>query len=178
MSALSAMSPLSTLSASSEERAERLSKIRDLIEKIPVCMMTTTGADGSIHSRPMAYLRMEADGELIFFTRAASTKSIEVRRNRQVNLTFADPAHNLFISVSGRAHVVNDRDKVAELFTPIMKHWFPDGASDPTLRLFVVDPRAAEYWDGPSGLGLVFAVARSVLTGEKAELGEHDFFEL
>jgi general stress protein 26 len=161
-----------------EERSDRLYKLRDLIEKIAVCMVTTTGADGAIHSRPMAYLHMEADGELVFFTRAASTKAIEVRRNRQVNVIFCDAGHNLYVSVSGRALILNDRERMAEYFTPIMKQWFPVGADDPTLRLFVVDPQSAEYWDGPSGLGLFLAMTRSLLTGEKANLGDHDFFEL
>jgi general stress protein 26 len=163
--------------ATPEERTERLEKLRDLIEKIPICMVTTTGADGSVHSRPMAYLRMEPDGELLFFTRAASTKAIEVRRNRQVNLSFCDPTHNLYVSISGRARITNDHEKSAELFTPIMKQWFPEGAGDPSLRLFSVDPHFAEYWDGPSGLGFLLAVARSMLTGNKADFGDHDFFE-
>jgi len=167
----------SILATTPEERSEHLYKLRDLIEKIPICMVTTTGADGSIHSRPMAYLHMEADGELVFFTRAASTKAIEIRRNRRVSLSFCDPAHNLYVSVSGRALILNDRERMAEHFTPIMKQWFPAGAADPSLRLFVVDPGAAEYWDGPSGLGLFLAVTRSWLTGEKADFGDHDFFE-
>jgi general stress protein 26 len=170
--------PIALPSISPEERAEHLTKLRGLIDKIPVCMVTTTGADGSIHGRPMAYLQMEDSGELLFFTRAASTKAIEVRRNRQVNLNFSDPEHNLYVSVSGRARIDNDRDKMAELFSPILKQWFPDGVGDPSLRLFVVDPHAAEYWDGPSGIGFLLAITRSMLTGNKAELGDHDFFEL
>ena len=161
------------------ERTERLEKLRQLIEKIPVCMVATAGiGNESIHSRPMAYLRMEAGGELIFFTRAASAKTQEVRRNRQVNLNFADGVHNLYVSVSGRASIVNDRERMAQLFTPIMKQWFPEGADDPSLRLFVVDPLSAEYWDGPSGLSFVLAVTRSFITGGQADLGDHEFFEL
>lgn len=160
------------------ESAERLEKLRELIEKIPVCMVATTGADGSIHSRPMAYLHMEPDGELVFFTRAASTKTLEVRRNRQVNVSFGDPANNVYASVSGRALIVNDRDRIAELFTPIMKQWFADGASDPTLRLFLVEPNSAEYWNGPSGLSFFIAMTKSLLTGDQPDLGEHEFFEL
>lgn len=164
------------------ERSERLEKLRQLINKIPVCMVATASmgneALSSIHSRPMAYLRMEASGELVFFTRAASTKTLEVRRNRQVNLNFADGAQNLYVSVSGRASIVNDREKIAQLFTPIMKQWFPEGADDQSLRLFVVDPQSAEYWDGPSGMSFVLAVTRSFITGEQADLGDHEFFEL
>ncbi len=160
------------------EHQERLEKLRVLIEQIPVCMVTTSGVDGSIHSRPMAYLRMEADGELVFFTRAASAKTLEVRRNRQVNVTFSDTSHNTFVSIGGRALIVNDRDRITNLFTPIMKQWFVDGADDPTLRLFLVDPRTAEYWDGPSGLGFLLATAKSMITGAPSDLGDHEFFEL
>lgn len=160
------------------ERAERLQKLRELIESIAICMVATTGVDGSIHSRPMAYLHMEPGGELIFFTRAVSSKVDEVRRNRHVNVAFSDPSRNLFVSISGDARVANDRARMAALFTPIMKQWFPGGVDDPTLRLLIVDPLAAEYWDGPSGLTLFLRVAKSVITGAPADLGEHEFLEL
>jgi len=167
------------LGPTEEERAQHLDKIRQLVEAIPVCMVTTTGADGSIHSRPMAYLHMEPDGELVFFTRAASTKALEVRRNRHVNLSFSDHAHNLYVSISGRAMIINDRERITAHFTPIMKTWFKDGAADPTLRLFVVDPQSAEYWDGPSGFSFLVSMTKSLLlTGGPKELGDHDFFEL
>ena len=161
-----------------QERAERLEKIRGMIDSISICMVTTIGIDGSIHSRPMAYLTMEPSGELLFFTRVVSSKVDEVRRNRQVNLSFSDPSRNLFVSIGGDAHVANDRERIGRLFTPIMKTWFPGGVDDPTLRLFIVDPFSAEYWDGPSGLTFVFRVAKSMITGEPAELGDHELLEL
>ncbi|HEY3742734.1 MAG TPA: pyridoxamine 5'-phosphate oxidase family protein [Bryobacteraceae bacterium] len=170
--------PVAPAEITAELRDERLLKLRELIERIPVAMISTAAADGSIHSRPMAYLHMEADGELVFFTRAASSKAVEVRRNRHVNLTFSDAGRNLYVSVSGRAFVLNDRAKIAALFTPILKQWFPAGADDPALRVFVVDPDFAEYWDGPSGLTLLLAMTKTLFTGSEAkELGEHDFFE-
>ena len=149
-----------------------------MIEEIAVCMAATTAVDGTIHSRPMAYLRMEPNGELLFFTRAVSTKVNEVRRNRHINLNFSDAGRNLYVSISGEARVVNDRNRIAELFTHIMKQWFPGGADDPTLRLLVVDPYAAEYWEGPAGLTLLFRTAKSMITGEPADLGEHELMEL
>ena len=160
------------------DRSEKLAKLRELIEKIPICMVTTSGVDGFIHSRPMAYLDMEEDGQLVFFTRIASTKTLEVRRNRHVNLSFCDTGKNVYVSVSGRAFVVNDRTRIGALFSPIMKQWFPEGADDPTLRLFLVDPTAAEYWDGPSGLMFLLETAKALLTGGQSDLGEHEFFEL
>ena len=161
-----------------EDRDERLAKLRELIESIAICMVTTTGADGSIHSRPMAYLEMEPSGRLLFLTRVGSAKVDEVRRNRHVNLNFSDPAKNLFVSVSGDARVVYDRDRIASLFTPIMKNWFPGGVDDPALRLLIVEPWSAEYWNGPSGLTFLFRVAKSFITGTPADLGEHELLEL
>ena len=172
------MSPATPPPIPLEDRHDRLQKLRELINEIPICMVTTTGTDGSIHSRPMAYLQMKTTGELLFFTRAMSTKVDEVRRNRHVNLSFADPARNLFVSISGDARVTNDRAHIVGLFTAIMKNWFPGGAEDPTLRLLVVDPLSAEYWDGPSGLSLLFGFAKSMITGSPADLGEHELLEL
>jgi general stress protein 26 len=159
-------------------RQDRVERLRHLIEKIQICMVNTTGADGSIHSRPMAYLHMNTGGELSFFTRADSVKVEEIRENNRVSVTFSDPSQNLYVTVSGHARVGKDPELVARLYTPWMKRWFPDGPEDRSLRLFTVDPDAAEYWNGPSGLTALIEMAKASLTGSQPDLGTHESLTL
>lgn len=161
-----------------QARQKRVERLRHLIEKIQICMVNTTAADGSIHSRPMAYLHMSAEGDLSFFTRADSVKVEEVRENSRVSVTFSDPSQNLYVTVSGDARVDKDPALVARLYTPGMKRWFPEGPEDRSLRVFTVEPDAAEYWDGPSGLTRLFEIAKASLIGAEPELGEHESLSL
>ena len=53
------------------------------------------------------------------------------------------------MSVSGKASIVADKAKIAELWSPAMNIFFPGGKDDPNLRLIRVRAESAEYWDGP-----------------------------
>lgn len=136
-------------------------------------MVNTTGLNGSVHSRPMAYLEMDAEGDLHFFTRVDSTKVEEVEREERVSVTFSDASRNLYVAVNGRARIGSDRGMITRYFAPDMKRWFPEGHDDPALRVFTVDPDAAEYWEGLSGLTLMIDIAKASLTGSSRDLGEH-----
>ena len=122
-------------------------KLRKMVKKVPVAMLTTVGADGVLRSRPMATQDPDFDGELWFFTRYNSPKSEEVQENQKVNVTYASPKNDRYVSVSGTAALVRDRDKVRELWRGALKEWFPEGKKDPGLALLKVTIDKAEYWD-------------------------------
>jgi len=124
-----------------------IKKLRKLIKGIPVAMLTTSAADGSLRSRPMA-TQEDYDGELWFFTRYHSPKSEEIQENQKVNVSYASPKAERFVSVSGTATLVQDPDKVKELWRGKYKAWFPEGKKDPDLALLRVTVDRAEYWDG------------------------------
>lgn len=64
----------------------QLDKLGELIENIEVAMLTTRAADGSLVSRPLQTLKLDADGELIFFTAVDSHKVDELTAAGDVNL--------------------------------------------------------------------------------------------
>ncbi len=148
-----------------------LEKLSHLIKDIKFAMLTTIDA-GQLRSRPMAVQHTPFDGDLWFFTGLASPKVHEVQSDSRVNIAFADPDGHRFVSVSGQARLVLDRDKAKELWSPVLKAWFPQGLEDPNLALLKVTIDQAEYWDSASStmvhlLGLV----KAVTTG-KASQGE------
>jgi general stress protein 26 len=100
----------------------------------------------------------------------------EVDRHIEVNLGYADPGSNTFVSVSGKAQLVRDAAKAQELWSPILKAWFPDGLHDPDLALLRVKVEHAEYWDSPSSkLVQLAGFVKAVATGKsyQAGPGEH-----
>ena len=118
-----------------------------LLEGIKVAMLTTIGPDGSLRSRPMATLQAEFDGILWFFTNADSPKVDEVQQAQHVNVSYDDWDDHRYVSISGRATLIQDRQKIEELWSPILLTWFPLGLEDPQLALLRVDADSWEYWD-------------------------------
>ncbi|HKV09480.1 MAG TPA: pyridoxamine 5'-phosphate oxidase family protein [Thermoanaerobaculia bacterium] len=162
--------------------AERndIEKIRDLIKGIRFAMLTTVDTDGSLRSRPMATQEAEFDGELWFFTGASSPKVDEVERNHRVNVSYAAPDDNTYVSISGTARMVRDKAKAKELWNPALKAWFPEGLDDPDLALLCVRVEKAEYWDSPSSkMVQLYGLAKAVLTGKRADdIGENEKIDL
>ncbi len=123
----------------------------------------------------MTMLEQEFVGDLWFFVAASSPQVAEIGDSRQVNLSFANPGGNTYVSLSGTAALVRDRAKIEELWNPLFKAWFPDGQDDADLALLKVTPTEAEYWDSPNGKVVqVIGFAKALLTGERADVGESE----
>jgi general stress protein 26 len=155
-------------------RQEQLSKLAELIKDIRVAMLTTADDYGSLRSRPMATQQVEFDGDLWFFTWLDTTKVEDLQRHPQVNVSFADPERQHYVSVSGPTTLVHDRRKMEELWSPWFRTWFPGGLADPNLALLQVQVEQAEYWDAPtSTMVQLFGVVKATLTGQPPQPGEH-----
>lgn len=140
-------------------------------------MLTTFNDKHQLHSRPMATIKPEADGSLLFLTDKESAKVYELQKDSQVNLSYGDPSSNTYASVTGRASTYRDQAKIDELWSEPFKGWFPKGKEDPSITILKVDIQQAEYWDSPSSLlTQAYAYARAVVTGEKSkddDVNEH-----
>ena len=155
-------------------RQQQLSKLGELIKDIRIAMLTTVDEDGSLRSRPMAASQQVFEGELWFFTGADAPKVEEAKRHRQVNVSFADPEHQNYVSVSGTASLVRDRQKMEELWSPWLRTWFPRGLDEPDLALLKVEVEKAEYWDAAASTMLqLYGVVKAILTGKAPQAGEH-----
>ena len=156
-------------------RDDDLQKIRELIKDIDFCMLTTVDENGDLHSRPMSSNGdVDDDGDIWFFTNASSHKVTEIQKLPKVNVSFADPDDQRYISVSGTAQVVRDRAKIDELWKPEFKIWFPEGKGDPEIALLRVNLEKAEYWDSPSTtIGYALSFVSSLVTGKQPEFGEN-----
>ncbi|MGA9523163.1 MAG: pyridoxamine 5'-phosphate oxidase family protein [Myxococcaceae bacterium] len=136
---------------SSDRFEQAVDKLNALIRGIRVAMLTTVDEDGALRCRPMAALeRGSENGVLWFVTSEASHKILQVENERHVNVAYASPEDNRYVSVSGAGRLVRDRKKATELWTPVLKAWFPDGVDSPDLALLRVEVTLAEYWDSSS----------------------------
>lgn len=156
-----------------DSREESIKKLNDLIKDVQVAMLTTIDW-GVLRSRPMQTQEAEFDGTLWFFTSSDTHKADEIAKDPRVNVSYAAPASNTYVSVSGMAEIVEDRAKIEELWNPIYKAWFPKGLDDPTLCLLKATVEQAEYWDASSStIVQVVGFVKALVTGERADGGDH-----
>lgn len=153
-----------------------LQKLGKLIEGIHIATLTTVDADASLVSRPMSVLKMDSQGAFWFFTDAHSSTVGQLDR---VNLSFADEDASTYVSVAGHGKVCTDRALVHELWSPLMKPWFPEGEDSANLALLKIEPETAEYWDsGHNKMVRLFALAASVIASKPIGMGEHGTIHL
>lgn len=159
-------------------REESIKKIQELTEGIDFCMLTTIDG-GALRSRPMSTQEFEFDGDLWFFTSDETHKVEEIENDNRVNVAYSKPDENTYLSISGKADIVKDRAKIEELWSPVLKAWFPEGVNDPHLCLLRVGVEQAEYWDAPSSkIVQLFGMVKAIATGQEADYGENKKIDL
>ena len=149
----------------------------DLIKDIRFGMLTHRHANGELHSHPLTTQNKSFDegSKLYFFISRKSELAQRILQDGNVNVSYADPGDDSYVSVSGNGAIVDDMAKKEELFTTMAKAWFPAGVTDPDLALLVVTVGHAEYWDVTDSKMVQLAkMAKAAITGEPPQkLGEH-----
>jgi general stress protein 26 len=153
--------------------SEEVAKVRDLIQDEKIAMLTTVGADGGLVSRPMGVQAVDFDGDLWFFAAEDSHKVAEIMHDSAANAAFSGSSS--WVSLSGRASVVRDREKIRELWNAVADAWFPDGPDTPEVVLVRLHAETAEYWDSPGGrVATLFSLVKAKVTGTPYDGGENE----
>ena len=150
-------------------------KLREMIKDIDLCMLTTVDESDDLHSRPMSLNGdVDENGNLWFFTSSNSHKASEIERTPNVNVSFIDTEEQHYVSISGDAELVHDKQKIKELWKPVLRAWFPDGPDQADIALLKVKVKKAEYWDTPSStIAQAISFVSAIFSGKQVELGEN-----
>jgi general stress protein 26 len=153
-------------------------KLWDLIKDIRFAMLTTRDAEGHLCARPVTTQNSSVDdwGKLWFFLSRKGEAVRELLRDPVVNVSYAEPSDDRYVSISGHAAVVEDQAKKEQLWSKLAEAYFPEGPDDPNLALVAVRIEHADYWDvKESKLVQLFVMAKAAITGKPLDdkLGEH-----
>ncbi|HWE53531.1 MAG TPA: pyridoxamine 5'-phosphate oxidase family protein [Bryobacteraceae bacterium] len=151
------------------------SRVYDIVQNFSTAMLVTTGPAGRPEARPMQIAKVEEGGDVWFFTGKSGRVVEETGQDPTVLLVFQDE-RSTYVSLRGRARVVQDRARVKDLWKEAYQVWFPKGVDDPDLALLAVDPVSAEYWDsrGTNKLEYLFEAAKAYVKGERPRTGDPD----
>ncbi|SDQ92697.1 pyridoxamine 5'-phosphate oxidase family protein [Virgibacillus salinus] len=125
-------------------KQDDIETFREIIKDVDTAMLTTATEEGLV-SRPMRTQEVEFDGDLWFFTKKETNKYDEILHNQDVNVAYVGKS---YVSVRGRAEIVEDLGKKKELWSKIYEKIMKTSYDDPNVILIRVNVEAAEYWEG------------------------------
>ena len=85
----------------------------------------------------------------------------------------SDAAEGLYTSIHGRLSLSDDDEKLDELWNAVASSWFEEGKRDPDVQLMRFDLADAEVWATGGKLSFIYEIAKSKVTGQKPDMGEH-----
>ena len=158
-----------------DQTAPGQDKLTELIKDIKFGMFTTHKVAGHLHSRPMTTQNKKIDDDALWFFMSRSGDPVsEFRGDDQVNVSYANPSSDTYVSVTGVATVVDDQAKKQALWNKGAEAWFKGGVNDPDLALVRVSIEHADYWDvKESKLVQLYKTAEAAVTGKPPKMGEH-----
>ena len=137
---------------------EGLEKIKDLAAKAGSCFFCTQITTGqAFDTRPMAAEHIDDNGDFWFLSANDSNKNAELQADPAAQLLFQGSSHSDFLSLYGRCAISTDKQKIDELWDPMMKTWFTEGKDDPRITVIKFTPTDGYYWDTKHGMAVAFA---------------------
>ena len=146
--------------------AMAVKKIKELTDKAPSCFFCTDIETGKpFITRPMSVQQVDGEGNLWFLSANDSHKNYEIRTDSAVQLLFQDSSYSDFLNLYGTATIIQDKEKIKELWKPILKTWFTEGVDDPRISVIKVTPEQGYYWDTKHtmAIGLLKRVTGAIL---------------
>jgi general stress protein 26 len=150
------------------EDEDRAAKVRELVRSSRLAMLTTLDPTGRLVSKPMATQDVEFDGDVYFIAERSSHKVRNIERDPRVNVAYSGSGS--WVSLSGDAVVLDDPERLAELWDTFTDAWMEGGPENPENVLIKVTASSAEYWDTPnSKVVQVVNLVKAKVTGERYE---------
>jgi len=158
-----------------QEHNQNIEKFIEMVKESKVCMLITNEENAqNLSGRPMGINKIDDDGTMWFFTKASSYKVEEIEETKKVSIAIANESSQNYLMIHGTATLVNDKSKMKELWSSIMKAWFPLGLDDPDMTLIKVVPNEVNYWDSSSSkMVVLFNILKAIVTGKEYAEGEH-----
>jgi general stress protein 26 len=144
-------------------------ELRQLVDKGGIAMLTTVGADGQLEARPMDLQDFDDANRMWFFTEFDAPKVAQLAADPHVLVTFSGKD---YVSVHGKATVVQDPARQEELWDASVKAWMQCEPTDPKVALVVVQAEGGQYWTSPGAPAALIGIVAAGVTRKEPGIGE------
>ena len=154
----------------------QMDTIQAMVKDIKYTMMTTRNDENHLHSCPMNTTETSSGAKDIWFIGHKPSETVDnIKQNPEVNLAYVTQESDKYLSISGTAELVEDEEKLNELWSVMYNAYFEQGKDDPKVQLIKVVPHGAEYWANGNAITSAVKMAAAALTDNAVEksLGEN-----
>ena len=154
----------------------QMDTIQAMVKDIKYTMMTTRNGENHLHSCPMNTTETSIGAKEIWFIGHKPSETVDnIKQNPEVNLAYVTQESDKYLSISGTAELVEDEEKLNELWSVMYNAYFELGKDDPKVQLIKVVPHGAEYWANGNAITSAVKMAAAALTDNAVEksLGEN-----
>lgn len=162
-------------------KQEQMDTIQAMVKDIKYTMMTTRNGENHLHSCPMNTTETSIGAKEIWFIGHTPSETVDnIKQNAEVNLAYVTQDADKYLSVSGTAELVDDAEKLDELWTVMYNAYFEQGKEDPRVQLIKVVPHGAEYWANGNAIASAVKMTAAAVTETAIDksLGENFSIEL
>ena len=88
-------------------------------------------------------------------------------------LALADNRSQKYVSITGHAELIDDRNRIREVWSIYDKAFWPD-KDDPRIRVLRVTPESAEFWEGAGTVVTAVKLVAAMASGERMNVGANE----
>src|SRR6201996_1284547 len=135
---------------------DAIKKIKELADKATCFFCTNIKSGLPFSTRPMSVQQIDNEGNFWFLSANDSGVNKELSHEPLTQLLFHGSSHSDFLNIYGVAKISDDKEKIKELWEPVLKTWFTEGENDPRISVIKVEPTEGYYWDNKHGNAIAF----------------------
>lgn len=155
---------------------DQLETVTRIMSNARIAVLTYVSKEGTLVSTPMGVQDFDHPATTWFLTERSSEKVKALESDPRVNVAYSSDAG--WVSLSGTAHVEQNRGKVEELWDASSGAFMSGGPEDPDNIALRIDATTAEYWDSPGKVSAAFQLVKGLVTDSQPDLGENDTIRL
>jgi len=154
-------------------QAEAEDKLWDALKDTRTGMLGLVGGEPQ-HFQPMTGFEDRPGDSLWFFTRDDTDLLKDVAGgNDEAMYTVVTKKTDVYACIGGRLTVSNDPEIIDRFWNPVVAAWYPEGKTDPHLRVLRFQLDEARVWLNDKGpLKFFYEVAKANLTKSLPDSGD------
>jgi len=131
-------------------RASQLLQLaRETIDAVPSCLAITVDRSGDANARVVNPSKKTEGWTVRFMTDRRTRKVGEIERTGRMTLVYQHDAGGAYVSLVGRAAIIDDVDVKTAIWRPASFKWHPGGPTDPNVVLIEFAAERIETWNSP-----------------------------